>query len=42
MVLVPSARMLYPPPRVDRWDPWLSLLLLAAFITAAVAVHLLW
>jgi hypothetical protein len=34
--------MLYPAPRVDRWDPWIAALLLAALAAAATTVHLLW
>jgi len=32
--------MLYPTPRVDRWDPWIPLVLLAILITAAVTIYL--
>jgi hypothetical protein len=32
--------MLYPTPRVDRWDPWIPQVLLAIIITAAVAIYL--
>jgi hypothetical protein len=33
--------MIYPPPRADRWDPWLIALLLAALCAAAAAIHAL-
>ena len=36
-----GAGMLYPPPRVDRWDPWIPLVLLAVVIIAVTAIHLL-
>jgi hypothetical protein len=31
--------MLYPTPRVDRWDPWLVGALLVALIAAAAAIR---
>jgi hypothetical protein len=32
--------MLYPTPRIDRWEPWIALILLVALVVGAAAVRL--
>jgi hypothetical protein len=31
--------MLYPPPRSDRWDPWVVAAMLTALVIAGALIH---
>ena len=34
--------MFYPAPRVDRWEPWIALLLVAALLAGATTLQFLY